>query len=67
MNSFKFDTHIHLDLFEDRENIIKYIEEEKSYTIAMTNLPILYKKYINKYKDLKYIRFALGFHPELVY
>lgn len=67
MNSFKFDTHIHLDLFEDREKIIRYIESEKSYTIAMTNLPILYEKYINKYRDLKYVRFALGFHPELVY
>ena len=67
MGNFKFDTHMHLDLFAQREDIIKYIEEEKSYTIAMTNLPILYSKYINMYKDLRYIRFALGFHPELVY
>lgn len=67
MNNFKFDTHIHLDLFEEREDIIKYIEKEKSYTIAMTNLPVLYRKYINMYRDLEYIRFALGFHPELVY
>ena len=50
MGNFKFDTHMHLDLFAQREDIIKYIEEEKSYTIAMTNLPILYSKYINMYK-----------------
>ena len=67
MNNFKFDTHMHLDLFEEKEAIINYIEKEKSYTIAMTNLPVLYGKYINKYRDLKYIRFGLGFHPELVY
>lgn len=67
MNKFKFDTHMHLDLFEDRKKIIDYIETEQSYTIAMTNLPILYEKYMLKYKNLKYIRFALGFHPELVY
>lgn len=67
MNNFKFDTHMHLDLFEEREEVIEYIEKEKSYTIAMTNLPILYSKYINTYRELEYIRFALGFHPELVY
>lgn len=63
---FFHDTHLHLDLFKDIESIIKYIEKNKSYTIAMTNLPDLYIKYIKKYKDLKYIRFALGFHPELI-
>ena len=29
MDNFKFDTHMHLDLFEEREEIIKYIEKEK--------------------------------------
>ena len=32
----------------------------------MTNLPELYKKYSKKYGSLKYIIFALGFHPELI-
>lgn len=67
MNNFKFDTHMHLDLFDEMEAIIKYIEKEKSYTIVMTNLPVLYSKYMNKYRNLNYIRFGLGFHPELVY
>ena len=67
MNRFKFDTHIHLDLFDNRDEIIRYIEKEKSYTIAVTNLPILYKKYIQLYGNFKYVRFALGFHPQLVY
>ena len=67
MNNFKFDVHMHLDIFNNREVIKENIEREKSYTIAMTNLLVLYDKYISKYSDLKYIRFALGFHPELVY
>jgi len=66
MSLFKFDTHMHLDLYKNRDEIIKHIEKEKSYTIAMTNLPILFEKYINLYNNLKYIKFALGFHPELV-
>lgn len=67
MNRFRFDTHVHLDLFDNRDEIIRYVEKEKSFTIAVTNLPILYKKYLQLYGELKYIRFALGFHPELVY
>lgn len=63
---FLHDTHLHLDLFKEMDEIIKYIEHNKSYTIAVTNLPDLYKRYVEKYKDLKYIRFALGFHPELI-
>lgn len=63
---FLHDTHLHLDLFKDMSSIMKKIETNKSYTIAVTNLPELYKKYSSEYKYLKYIRFALGFHPELI-
>lgn len=67
MNEIFFhDTHLHLDLFKEMNSIIKKIENQKSYTIAMTNLPELYKKYSQKYVNFKYIRFALGFHPELI-
>lgn len=67
MNEIFFhDTHLHIDLFKDMNSIMKKIEDQKSYTIAMTNLPELYKKYSKKYGSLKYIRFALGFHPELI-
>lgn len=67
MNKFKMDSHMHFDLYNNRKKILDYIEENHSYTIAMTNLPILYEKYYHLYKDYKYIRIALGFHPELVY
>ena len=65
MNSFLFDTHSHIDLIKDFEETVKKIEEKKIYTIAVTNLPPLYKK-LNSKLNSKYIKPALGFHPELV-
>lgn len=62
------DTHFHLDLFnKDFLSIAEKIEQEKIYTIAVTNLPPLYTQLEKKLKaDYKYIRPALGFHPELI-
>jgi len=67
MSKFRYDTHVHIDLYKNTQQIIDYIEANKSYTIAVTNLPVLYKKYVLQYHSLKYVRFALGFHPELVF
>ena len=67
MDNFRHDTHLHLDLFNNREALMQQIEGGKSYTIAVTNLPVLYEKYIKTYGNSKYVKFALGFHPELVY
>lgn len=69
MNIFKLDTHMHFDLYKDRTEVLDYVESEKSYTIAVTNLPDLYEKYLNSYNNIRrnYIRFALGFHPELAF
>lgn len=66
MSQFRFDTHMHFDLYKNRKEVLKYIEEEKSYTVAVTNLPILFEKYSKEYIGYKYIQFALGFHPELI-
>ena len=61
-----FDTHFHLDLQKDRAAAIRQIEELRIYTIAVTNLPDLYRKEKTEVAS-KYIRYALGFHPELVH
>jgi len=61
-----FDTHCHLDLLEDFDKTVKEIEQNQIYTIAVSNLPILYSKLKNKVNS-KYIRSALGFHPELLF
>ena len=60
-----FDTHFHLDLQKNRAASIREIEEKQIYTIAVTNLPDLYRKEFGEIAS-KYIRFALGFHPELI-
>jgi TatD DNase family protein len=60
-----YDTHFHLDLFESREEIIKEIDENQIYTIAVTNLPVLFTK-LKESLSSKFIRPALGFHPELL-
>ncbi len=60
------DTHIHLDLLKDYKRVVKYIEKEEIYVISMTNIPTLFKENKARIKS-KYIRIALGFHPELIY
>ncbi|WP_270838215.1 Qat anti-phage system TatD family nuclease QatD [Mitsuokella multacida] len=62
---FKVDTHLHLDLYKNQDTIINYINTEKSYTIAVTNLPDLYEQYAKDGRNSQYVRYALGFHPEL--
>lgn len=61
------DTHFHLDLWDDPKSIIEEIEKNKIYTIAVTNTPSVFFHTYNLTEKSKYIRPALGFHPELVY
>lgn len=60
-----FDTHFHLDLFDSQEEILREIEVNQIYTIAVTNLPILFTKLKDSLSS-KFIRPAIGFHPELL-
>ena len=60
-----YDTHFHLDLQKSRSDTLSEIERNKIYTVAVTNLPPLYEK-LKKEVDSKFVRIALGFHPELI-
>jgi TatD DNase family protein len=60
-----FDTHFHLDLVEDNATLLERIERMKIYTIAVTNLPKLFSHTEKLCEGLKYVRPALGYHPEL--
>ena len=60
-----YDTHCHLDLLENKENVIEEINRNHIYVMAMTNLPDIYRKEKKVY-DSMYIRTCLGFHPELI-
>lgn len=64
---FKFDTHMHFDLYKDKREVLERIEHNKSYTIAVTNVPDIFNNYQNQFDwtKFKYTRLALGFHPEL--
>lgn len=65
MTNFLFDTHAHLDLSTNFNEEVSSIKKLKIYTIAVTNLPPLYIKFKNRVES-KYIKPALGFHPELI-
>lgn len=67
MSKFYFDTHMHFDLYQNRDDVLTYLEANRCYTIAITNLPDLFEKYRLCYEKYRYVKFALGFHPELVY
>ena len=60
-----YDTHFHLDLQKNVKAAIEEINANKIYTIAMTNLPVLYEKEKQQY-DSPYIRTSWGCHPELI-
>ena len=61
------DAHMHFDLYDNRNEVLRYVQQKESYTIAVTNLPQLFEKYKHQYMGNKYFQLALGFHPELVY
>ena len=47
--------------------ILSSIEKSKIYTIAVTNTPSVFKFSYDLTKNKKYIKAALGLHPELVH
>lgn len=65
MMKFKMDAHMHFDLYHNRNEVLDYIEKNNSYTIAVTNLPDLFERYLHLCDKRKFIQIALGFHPEL--
>lgn len=67
MNKSRFvDTHFHLDLFKNISSIVNSIEQNEIYTIAVTNSPTVFDHTFNICDDKKYLRPAIGLHPELV-
>ena len=65
---FLMDTHMHFDLYRKRREVLDTCEQSKCYTIAVTNLPELFSKYLKElpWSSYRYVRLALGFHPQLV-
>ncbi len=61
------DTHFHLDLWPQPSELLQAIEKHKVYTIAVTNTPSVFRYTRNLTQNSKYVRAALGLHPELVF
>ena len=65
MKKFRMDTHMHFDLYNNHNEVLDYIEDNNSYTIAVTNLPDLFERYSHLCGKRRFVQIALGFHPEL--
>lgn len=59
------DVHCHFDIVKNPELYIANNENNKIVTIGMTNLPSHFQMGVNKIKNYRYIRLALGLHPLL--
>lgn len=58
------DTHFHLDHYKKYLEIAKTITEQKQYTICVTNSPGVFLSCKNIIPETKYLKFAIGFHPQ---
>ena len=61
-----FDTHCHLDLYPDYDNVIDQIERSRVYTISVTNTPSVFRRSSQIAERARFVRTAVGLHPELV-
>lgn len=64
MIQYLIDTHFHLDHYKEHQKIYAGINERKQYTLCMTNSPGVYRSCKRIYPETKYLKFALGFHPQ---
>lgn len=60
------DTHCHYDFMPSPENYIAKCEKEKQIVIGMTNCPQHFEMGTSHIRSFKYVRLALGFHPQMV-
>lgn len=61
------DAHCHIDLYKHPQQIIQQAENEHIYTIAVTNAPSVFAHTAGLVAQCKYVRPAIGLHPELVH
>lgn len=61
------DFHCHLDLFDDPEQVALECEQMGIYVLSVTTTPKAWPKTVALAKGKRYIRTALGLHPELAH
>lgn len=60
------DFHCHLDLYPDHQIAVEKREKEKKYTLSVTTTPLAWPQNRDFTSDKRYVRAALGLHPQLV-
>ena len=60
------DFHCHLDLYPDHEAVITRTEAARIYTLTVTTTPKAWPRNHRLTRDTRYVRAALGLHPQLV-
>jgi len=61
------DAHCHIDLFPRPAHIVEQAQSQRIYTIAVTNAPSVFEHTARLAVGSKYVRAALGLHPELAH
>jgi TatD DNase family protein len=61
------DFHCHLDLFDDPQQVAADCEKAGIYVLSVTTTPKAWPKTASLAKGKRYIRTALGLHPELAH
>ena len=59
------DAHCHFDLFRNPRQVIQEAERNRIYSIAVTNTPSVFDPLQRLTSGLRYVRPAVGLHPEL--
>ena len=60
------DTHCHIDLYPSPTRVVEACERAGIYTIAVTNAPSLFAHSYGLTWSTKFVRAAVGLHPQLV-
>lgn len=66
MYSHLVDYHCHLDLYPNFESLISNCESSQIHCLTVTTTPRAWPRNYALTKNLKYVRAALGMHPQLV-
>lgn len=59
------DAHCHVDLYPDHLRVMQEADDKRIYTLAVTNTPSVFQKMREIAQPYRYVRPALGLHPEL--
>ena len=58
------DSHVHLANFKQNEEILKKLVDTRQYTLCVSNSPEEYVSLVKRKYQNKYVKLALGFHPQ---